>query len=205
MRLDAELLATLSDRPILHLYSWAEPSLTYGYFIKPEKFIHAGSSIAMSRRPTGGGIVFHTADLAFSVLVPTTSQNTLDNYNYINSFVLKAVKKFLGSNPNLLPNEPVALDEASRHFCYAKPTKYDVMLGGRKIAGAAQRQTKQGFLHQGSIAIAVPRELDILKHDSVREAIQRQTHTLLGPDWTQAELGELRDELTQQLIKEITQ
>ena len=205
MRIDAELLATLGDRPILHLYSWAKPSLTYGYFIKPEKFMNKSPAISMARRPTGGGIVFHTADLAFSALVPEASPNTLDNYNYINSFVLMAVKKFLTSKPDLLKSEPVAINEASRHFCYAKPTKYDVMLGNRKIAGAAQRQTKRGFLHQGSIAIAIPRELNILKDDSVRDAIERQTHTLLGPDWTQSQLEELRSELTQELIKEITQ
>jgi lipoate-protein ligase A len=38
----------------------------------------------------------------------------------------------------------------------ARPTKYDVMLQGRKIAGAAQRKTKAGFLHQGTIALLCP-------------------------------------------------
>lgn len=204
MRIDADLLENLSDHAILHLYDWETPSLTYGHFIKPEKYLDL-DKISAARRPTGGGIVFHTADLAFSVLVPKTSTNTLDNYNYINSFVLEAVKKFFEKGGDLLQNEPVAPDEASKNFCYAKPTKYDVMLGNRKVAGAAQRQTKRGFLHQGSIAIALPRELDILKHDSVRQAMVAQTNTLLGPDWTQNQLRELRNELRLQLIKVMTQ
>ena len=32
-----------------------------------------------------------------------------------------------------------------------KPVRADVMLNGRKIAGAAQRRTRAGLLHQGSI------------------------------------------------------
>jgi lipoate-protein ligase A len=35
--------------------------------------------------------------------------------------------------------------------CFAGPVRYDVMSGSRKIAGGAQRRTKRGLLHQGSI------------------------------------------------------
>ena len=37
--------------------------------------------------------------------------------------------------------------------CFANPVRDDVMLLGRKIAGAAQRRTRGGFLHQGSIQL----------------------------------------------------
>ena len=39
----------------------------------------------------------------------------------------------------------------SRHLCFANPVSADVMIDGRKIAGAAQRRTRAGLLHQGSI------------------------------------------------------
>ncbi len=35
----------------------------------------------------------------------------------------------------------------------AHPTKFDIMLDGRKVGGAAQRRTKHGLLHQGSICL----------------------------------------------------
>jgi len=35
--------------------------------------------------------------------------------------------------------------------CFANPVRADVLIDGRKIAGAAQRRTRQGLLHQGSI------------------------------------------------------
>ena len=39
----------------------------------------------------------------------------------------------------------------SRHLCFANPVRTDVMIDSRKIAGAAQRRTRAGLLHQGSI------------------------------------------------------
>ena len=35
--------------------------------------------------------------------------------------------------------------------CFANPVRADVMMDGRKIAGAAQRRTRRGLLQQGSI------------------------------------------------------
>jgi lipoate-protein ligase A len=35
--------------------------------------------------------------------------------------------------------------------CFANPVHADVMVNGRKVAGAAQRRARAGLLHQGSI------------------------------------------------------
>lgn len=35
--------------------------------------------------------------------------------------------------------------------CFANPVRADVLLNGRKIAGAAQRRTRDGLLQQGSV------------------------------------------------------
>src|SRR5207249_1341892 len=39
----------------------------------------------------------------------------------------------------------------SGYSCFANPVRADVMIDGRKIAGAAQRRTRRGLLQQGSI------------------------------------------------------
>lgn len=212
MELDRQLLDSL-DTPLLHFYQWETESATYGYFIKPDRFLDLEKAkkwgLSFARRPTGGGIVFHSFDLAFSALLPSSheaySKNPLDNYTYINNLVLQAVKKFLRSigEPNLLPEEPQPLDQSSRHFCMAKPTIYDVMHNGRKIAGAAQRNTRKGFLHQGTISIAPPKK-EILRdvllpNTQVLSAMEQNTFTLLGPNWTKAELEETRRELCHSL------
>ena len=76
MDLDAKLLEEMKpdDAPILHLYEWEQDSGTYGYFLKPDKYLDMTQAqkrgLTLARRPTGGGIVFHVCDLAFSALVP---------------------------------------------------------------------------------------------------------------------------------------
>jgi lipoate---protein ligase len=87
----------------------------------------------------------------------------------------------------------------------AKPTKYDVMIGGKKVAGAAQRNQKQGLLHQGSIAIALPTkdflEEVLLPDTRVAEGMRLRTFSLLGEEWTEAALEEMREEIKQELKK----
>jgi lipoate-protein ligase A len=70
-----------------------------------------------------------------------------------------------GYNPSSCSHAPVARPTAhwsacddgpqgggySRHLCFANPVSADVMIDSCKIAGAAQRRTRVGLLHQGSI------------------------------------------------------
>lgn len=211
MQMDAKLLENLSgqERPILHLYEWEKPSVTFGYFVKPEQFLDLEQAhqrgLDLARRPTGGGVVFHLWDLAFSVLVPAKSElfstNTLDNYNLINRVVKEVVKEFIGVEEELalIPDDAPFQDRACTHFCMARPTKYDVMLEGKKIAGAAQRKTKDGFLHQGTIALLRPdQELleAVLPSEAVREAMVQNTFPLLSD---LKELKEGRQELCEHL------
>lgn len=218
MDLDAQLLKDLKDDPVLHIYEWEEPSATYGHFINPSKYLNT-DQIQLGKRPTGGGIIFHVSDWAFSVLVPSShpkfSLNTLDNYRLINDAVKAAVQKFLSkhANPHLLQEEPTPLDESCRHFCMAKPTVFDVMLGKRKIAGSAQRRVKQGFLHQGSICIAHPDpnllKSTLLPGTAVFDAMQQNTFSLLGPSCTPSELSIARTHiktlLTEALQKDLAE
>lgn len=210
MEIDSELLQMLdpSGDPILHFYDWEAPSLTYGYFVKPSEFLQENRPIASARRPTGGGIVFHTWDLAFSVLIPANhpgyTKNTLEHYDYINSRVLKAVAPLYKESLDLLPTEPTPLDVASNRFCMAKPTQYDVMLGPHKVAGAAQRTKVQGFLHQGTISLAAPDPTllaaTLLPNTRVLEAMLASSAYILPPGWSPAELIDLRNTVKARLL-----
>ena len=203
MKIDALLLDELKSESVIHFYDWEGPSATYGYFIDVSKYLKVPSPLALARRPTGGGIIFHTIDYAFSVLVPSChprfSENTLENYRLIN----EPVKRAIGA-AGLLAEEPIPLDEASSHFCMAKPTKYDVMIGSRKVAGAAQRRKKQGFLHQGSIALMMPTDffLDevLLPGTRVKEGMFAHTHNLVKDV---SELEGVRNTLKENLKREL--
>ena len=220
MLADRNLLQDLetSGQPVLHFYEWDGPSATYGHFIDPQDHLDMQGverhQLQLSRRPTGGGIIFHVSDFAFSVIVPASypgySINTLENYAFINQAVAKSVQEFLKGtiNPILLQNENVAEDSSYRNFCMAHPTKYDVVVDGRKVGGAAQRRTKFGYLHQGSIALALPAEgflRDVLLKDkNVVQAMQQQSYSLLGPGWTSSQLREGKSFLRDLLKKHLT-
>ena len=193
--------AIMQKDPILHFYEWDGPSATYGYFVEPADFFcmeavkQAGLSLA--RRPTGGGIIFHLWDFAFSALVPASherfSENTMENYALINQAVLQSVQEFLGGEVELelTPTDAASLGRGCERFCMAKPTRYDVMWQGKKIAGAAQRKTKHGFLHQGSISLLMPSSeflRSVLRPElSVLDAMATFTSPLLGGEIMEGE------------------
>ena len=208
MRLDEKFFEKLlpSDLPVLHFYDFKGPSATYGIFINPEIFLKKGHGLHLAKRPTGGGILFHLWDLTFSVLIPKNhpgySNDVMQNYKFINDLVRLALSEYLGVSLDLLSESPVPLNEVSGHFCFAKPTKYDVMIEGFKIAGAAQRRKKNGFLHQGSISIGLPDfnflQKTLIEGALVTEAMQKYTFIL-----TQGDVDEAKEKLRTILQKVI--
>lgn len=211
MQIDAELLARLDQyqRPILHFYEWETASATYGYFTDPARFLDlkaaADLGLALAKRSTGGGIIFHLWDMAFSVLVPAHcpefSANTLENYALINQAVLAAVEAFLADRggSSLIVDDFQSEDVHCNHFCMAKPTKYDVIRNGRKMVGAAQRKTKLGFLHQGTISLVMPSEeylrSILLPGTAVLDAMKMFTFPLLGAEASCAQIQEAKQTL----------
>jgi len=212
MAADATLLNQAGDcqRPILHFYDWETMSATYGYFSKPEKLLDLNAvfsdGIQLARRPTGGGVLFHFTDLAFSIIIPHGhpfySTNTMQNYKVINTHVENAVAQLLGSKPLLLERD-VSSSAATGHFCMGKPTKYDVMITDKKVAGAAQRRTKEGLLHQGTIHLALPDfdELSkFIREPSVLDAMRTNSAGLVE----QTQLPDARKEMKSLLVQQFT-
>ena len=92
------------------------------------------------------------------------------------------------------------------NFCMAKPTRYDVVYKGRKIAGAAQRRQKQGYLHQGTISLAAPHfELmrSLLHSHEVVDAMSHFTFAPLGFCWNGVTLKEARKEIEKKLTEKL--
>lgn len=215
MALDEGLLSDLQYEhvAILHFYDWKYPSATYGYFVDPEKFFFMEEvkkiGLDLARRPTGGGILFHHVDFAFSVLVPAThpafSQKQLENYEFVNIGVSNALKKIINKPMKLLENSQND-DEECKNFCMATPTKYDVIIDEKKIGGAAQRNTKYGYLHQGTISICNISEqflTPILKNnEKILEAMKKNSFSLLGNIASEKELLDARLEI-KELIREV--
>lgn len=166
--------AKSSDKPMLTFYEWNGPALTYGYFVDPNQFL-VENSFQMGKRPTGGGILFHSIDCAFSLVIPSSheklSLNTLENYQLVNGLIQEALYG-LGIKVDVLEGGCTNL-----RFCMAKPTVYDLVIGGKKVVGAAQRRSKEGLLHQGSIALRLPgpQEKAALKEATLYDLMCRET------------------------------
>jgi lipoate-protein ligase A len=109
------------------------------------------------RRWTGGGIVFHGDDLTYSIVIPASDpvydESSIAIYEKIHRALCGALA---GHNQAAelvrVANQVRAGDRGScDNNCFANPVRADVMIDGRKIAGAAQRRTRRGLLQQGSI------------------------------------------------------
>ncbi|GAB4233500.1 MAG: hypothetical protein Tsb0021_12480 [Chlamydiales bacterium] len=215
MAYDQEMLeqAAIIRRPILRFYSWTKPSATYGYFIDPQRYFKLDQlntfELDIARRPTGGGILFHTDDLTFSVLIPSThkafSNQTLENYRYVNERIIQALLTLEPQleAPHLLQKQHIE-QKQDIPFCMANPTIYDIMISGKKVGGAAQRKTKQGFLHQGSISLSLPAFslITSVLHQgtSLYECFYKHSYPLFD----QSMLSIPRDQYIKQLIYSIT-
>src|SRR4051812_42108157 len=75
MALDQALLELYrpGDPPILRIYQWLRPTLSLGYFQKPEEvadldFCRA-NGVDVAKRPTGGGAILHHQELTLALII----------------------------------------------------------------------------------------------------------------------------------------
>ncbi len=139
-----------------------EALLQFGYFGKFSDVAMYAAQRDLVRRWTGGGTVFHGDDLTYSIVIPgsdpTFDKSSIALYEKIHHGLCDALVKTGqravvagGVDPGGLSAGMRATVNASGYNCFANPVRADVMMDGRKIAGAAQRRTRRGLLQQGSI------------------------------------------------------
>jgi lipoyl(octanoyl) transferase len=141
--------------PLIRIYDWDRPSTSIGYVQRYDAVANDKHTIV--RRPTGGGVVYHDHDLTYTAVVPADNPicklNRIDSYHVFHEAILQTLSEF-GLEGSLSPDECGSVDRATMQ-CFTTPTRYDVVAAGKKYAGAAQRRTKTGILHQGSINLEV--------------------------------------------------
>ncbi len=161
MSIDEALLESASI-PTIRFYRWRSPALSFGYFGKSSDVAIYAAQRDLVRRWTGGGIVFHGDDLTYSIVIPANdpafNESSIGIYEKIHRALADALNLVGeravvagGVDPGGITLSKHAAVNASGYNCFANPVRADVMIGGRKIAGAAQRRTRRGLLQQGSI------------------------------------------------------
>lgn len=150
MALDEILLET-GTTPVLRVYRWAEAAVSFGYrqSLAAVRQVHPDRPLV--RRWTGGGMVEHGADWTFALVVPVgcplSAVRPGESYRQIHEVVVREVSRFAGGVRLTRPEECLP-GEA----CFSAPALHDLTgPDGRKLCGGAQRRTRHGFLHQGSV------------------------------------------------------
>ena len=148
MAIDEALLETASA-PLLRFYNWRKPSLSFGYFGRFADVAAEQADRELVRRWTGGGIVYHGSDVTYSIILPPTEASRFRSSRVAYAQVHSAMRQAIAARiPTALASS--AAPKVSE-VCFANAVESDVLADGKKIAGAAQRRTRAGLLHQGSI------------------------------------------------------
>jgi lipoate-protein ligase A len=167
MAIDEALLETATAASI-RFYRWQSPALSFGYFGKFTDVAIYAAERGLVRRWTGGGIVFHGDDLTYSIVIPASVPAFDESSMVIYEKIHRALAEALNGHDHGLELVTVATLNHRRtgdrrsldDDCFANPVRADVMMDGRKIAGAAQRRTRRGLLQQGSIQ-GIPMKTDL--------------------------------------------
>jgi lipoate-protein ligase A len=194
MAFDELFALNCQNRFILRFYNWKENAVTFGYaqnggyVVKnlPEKF----KGCQITRRPTGGGVVFHAGDLTFSCILPGSKNFTpLAIYFKLHNALCQALCerkidcRLSGSGSDA---KNLALPICVKPYeCFASPVDYDLLdMAGRKILGGAIRRFEGSILYQGSLQLEDLKvrfaefKLSIMKALALSWKIKWQVHRL---------------------------
>jgi len=129
--------------PTVRFYAWNPPAISIGYFqsLAEEVDVDACQHLGVDyvRRITGGGAVFHDAELTYSIVIseahPAIPKNILQSYGRICNALIRG------------------LAHLGIHSRYAPIN--DIIVEGKKISGNAQTRKQNTVLQHGTILLDV--------------------------------------------------
>jgi lipoate-protein ligase A len=139
----------------------------------------------------------HDADWTYSLVFPATHPwhrlKALESYRRAHEWLRAAFAK-LGVETELA----ACSRKAAPGQCFAGHEKFDLLWQGQKIAGAAQRRTRNGLLIQSSVQ---PPPLSLAKADW-QKAVCDIAHFDFGVRWSEFELDTALRERAEALARE---
>jgi lipoate-protein ligase A len=134
------------------------------------------------RRPTGGGAILHAEELTYCLVVPRRGAPEAGPfardqapeagwlYHWMHSAIAEAVGRLAGEArtwhgcPGQGPMDyvprpagetpaPQSAVGAGAFWCFARRALFDLLVGGDKLVGSAQRRTAFGVLQHGSVIL----------------------------------------------------
>jgi lipoyl(octanoyl) transferase len=154
-----EWLLENATLPVLRVYRWRGEWGSVGYFGKLAEARHSFPGISWVRRWTGGGTVDHRADWTYTVVAPAGENvarlRGAESYRAIHAALAAAL-----AGEGIRASLSTGAGETGATACFENPVGHDLVdAGQRKIAGAGQRRSSSGLLHQGSLALPCEAEV----------------------------------------------
>lgn len=180
--------------PTLRLYGWKPAAISIGYNQNAEDLLNLDAcsqrNIAVVRRPTGGGIIFHDREVTYSIVLAQSdiglSWRIKESFEAITSFLLECYRE-LGAGA-CFAKDAATPDPRHKHtiaaFCFSRNEDYDILVNGKKLGGNAQKRRRNVILQHGSIPLSFdktkaagflkdPSPLDALDVTCVHEAARQ--------------------------------
>jgi lipoate-protein ligase A len=172
MGVDEALLASAvrTGRPSLRFYRWQGPWLSLGYgqvFDSARVEACARAGVGVVRRVTGGRAVLHGRDLTYALAAREGQlpAGLMASYELVAGILLEAlgalgIEAIASGVPGrwqsfrVEPGRAAGDSQGLRFDCFARAAGREICVGGRKLAGSAQRRAKGGILQHGSIRLA---------------------------------------------------
>lgn len=154
---DALLFAAERGVASLRFYTWNEPTLSLGYFQPAAERATHPRLVAMPwvRRATGGAAIVHdpSTEFTYAFAIPAGESWQKPGVSLICEFhyIIRDILKSLGVDVR-----SVVCGEEVKHgpiLCFLHQTAGDLVCGGSKIAGSAQRKSRGALLQHGSVLL----------------------------------------------------
>jgi len=164
MAFDEALLESFDPEkslPVLRLYGWNPPAFSIGRYQKAEEVLDLekcrANHIPVVRRITGGGAIYHTQELTYSLVCTQKhlpgSLNVKESYKKISFFLIMAYRS-LGLDASYAlenKNNTEMKLGVKTPFCFAGKEEYDIVIQGKKIGGNAQKRSRITIFQHGSV------------------------------------------------------
>lgn len=185
MALDEAILEHVAQNkslPTIRFYAWERPTLSLGYFQRFDRDVDIdgvkNKEFDLVRRMTGGRAVLHDQELTYSVIIPGEHEwakaSVVESYHYL-SFALRDGFRHLGVEAEIVSladeDHREALPVAGSAACFDSPSWYELVVGGKKIAGSAQVRAHGGLLQHGSLLLNLDVDdlFSVLKFRSIEQ------------------------------------
>jgi lipoate-protein ligase A len=155
-----DFVAAGADSAFLRTYGWTIPTLSLGYFqhLAQARAQPRWQDVAIVRRPSGGGAIWHHHEVTYALVVPAShplARPSTRLYRAVRIAITDilaglgvpaAARRDQDNSQNYVRSRPL--------MCFTDTNPDDIVTYGVKVSGSAQRRRGGAVLQHGSVLLA---------------------------------------------------